>query len=122
MSRKDSDSNDPSQGESASTSAVTENTFMTESKKMFDDHKGKLAIGVAATLGVMIFYNWRERQLAKNDPEGHARLQRIKALVRTDETDAGHDKTRNNDNDGHEKTIASQVMDCRGAQEIATAR
>ncbi|MGI4850088.1 MAG: hypothetical protein ACRYGK_18415 [Janthinobacterium lividum] len=45
-------------------------------------HSGKLAIGVAATLGMMIYYNWRERRLAKQDPEGHARLQRLKAGVR----------------------------------------
>lgn len=44
-------------------------------------HKGKLAIGVAATLGLMIYYKWRERQLAKDDPEDYARLQRLKAGV-----------------------------------------
>ncbi|MGV3656023.1 MAG: hypothetical protein ACO1N5_17615 [Noviherbaspirillum sp.] len=53
----------------------------TESRSLLDEHKGKLAIGVAATLGVMIYYNWRERQLAKKDPEGHARLQRLKARL-----------------------------------------
>ncbi|MDB5842155.1 MAG: hypothetical protein JWQ23_4107 [Herminiimonas sp.] len=59
-----------------------------ENKSLINEHKGKLAIGVAATLGVMVFYNWRERQLAKKDPEGHARLQRLKAIVRTDEIKA----------------------------------
>jgi hypothetical protein len=57
----------------------------TESKSLLNEHKGKLAIGVAATLGAMIYYNWRERQLAKKDPEGHARLQRLKAKVRSGE-------------------------------------
>jgi hypothetical protein len=63
----------------------SEGTFVAQGKAMFDEHKGKLAIGVAATLGLMIFYNWRERQLAKHDPEGHARLQRLKAIVRADD-------------------------------------
>jgi hypothetical protein len=53
--------------------------------QLVSDHKGKLAISVAATLGIMIYYNWRERRLAKKDPAGHARLQRLKALVRHDE-------------------------------------
>jgi uncharacterized protein HemX len=44
-------------------------------------HKGKLALGVAASLGLMVYYKWRERQLAKSDPEDYARLQRLKASV-----------------------------------------
>lgn len=64
------------------------------SKSLLSEHKGKLAIGVAATLGIMIFYNWREKRLAKNDPEGYARLQRLKASVRTDETDAKHKENK----------------------------
>lgn len=51
--------------------------------RLLGAHTGKLAIGVAATLGIMIYYNWRERRLAKQDPEGHARLQRLKAKVRS---------------------------------------
>jgi hypothetical protein len=50
--------------------------------QLLGDHKGKLAIGVAATLGVMIYYNWRERRLARTDPGEYARLQRVKAGVR----------------------------------------
>jgi len=42
----------------------------------------KLAIGVAATLGMMVYYGWREKRLAKTDPEEYARLQRLKAIVR----------------------------------------
>lgn len=49
------------------------------------EHKGKLAIGVAATLGLMIFYKWREKNLAKEDPQEYARLQRIKSSVLADE-------------------------------------
>jgi hypothetical protein len=66
-----------------------------ESKSLINEHKGKLAIGVAATLGIMVFYNWRERRLAKNDPEGHARLKRLKAIVRTDETKVRDGETTN---------------------------
>ena len=64
------------------------------SKSLLSEHKGKLAIGVAATLGIMVFYNWREKRLAKKDPEGYARLQRLKASVRTDETDAKHKENK----------------------------
>lgn len=53
-------------------------------KNVLSEHKGKLAIGVAATLGIMIFYNWRQKQLSKEDPEEYARLQRIKDSVRAD--------------------------------------
>jgi hypothetical protein len=85
MFEKNSDADDEVQIESGDEFPESENTFVSQGKAMFDEHKGKLAIGVAATLGLMIFYNWRERQLAKHDPEGHARLQRLKAIVRADD-------------------------------------
>lgn len=47
-------------------------------------HGGKLAAGAAAMLGLAIFYKWREHQLAKNDPEEYARLQRLKAVITAD--------------------------------------
>lgn len=50
---------------------------------MLAGHKGKLAIGVAATLGLMVYYGWREKRLAQTDPEEYARLQRIKAGLRS---------------------------------------
>jgi hypothetical protein len=53
---------------------------------------GRLATGDAATLGMMVFYNWREKQLAKTDPEGYARLQRLKAVFRAGEPEAPHEK------------------------------
>lgn len=53
-----------------------------QGKAMLNEHKGKLAMGVAATLGLMVFYKWREKNLAEEDPEEYARLQRIKAVVR----------------------------------------
>ncbi|NEX60526.1 hypothetical protein [Noviherbaspirillum galbum] len=45
------------------------------------NHKGKLAMGAAAMLGLAVFYKWREGRLAQDDPEEYARLQRIKAAV-----------------------------------------
>lgn len=63
------------------TEAKADNTI----GSMLSSSKTQLAIGVAATLGVMIFYKWRERQLAEKDPEEYARLQRIKASVRNGE-------------------------------------
>lgn len=53
-----------------------------EAMNLLSEHKGKLAIGVAATLGLMVYYGWREKRLAKSDPEEYARLQRFKAMVR----------------------------------------
>jgi hypothetical protein len=58
-----------------------------QGKAMLNEHKGKLAIGVAATLGLMVFYKWREKKLAEEDPEEYARLQRIKAVVREQNAD-----------------------------------
>jgi hypothetical protein len=54
--------------------------------------KPALATADAATLGMMVFYNWREKKLAKEDPEGYARLQRLKALFRAGELDAAQEK------------------------------
>jgi hypothetical protein len=56
--------------------------------EVINEHKGKLAIGVAATLGLMVYYSWREKQLAKEDPEAHAMHQRSKAIVKAAESDA----------------------------------
>jgi hypothetical protein len=53
-----------------------------EAMNLLSEHKGKLAIGVAATLGMMVYYGWREKRLAKTDPEEYARLQRLKAIMR----------------------------------------
>lgn len=57
---------------------------------LFENHKGKLAVGAAAMLGIAVFYKWRENKLAKDDPEEYARLRRLKAAVGTDETKARH--------------------------------
>ena len=57
-------------------------TLAGEAMNLISEHKGKLAIGVAATLGMMVYYGWREKRLAKTDPEEYARLQRLKASVR----------------------------------------
>jgi hypothetical protein len=96
------------------------NSFLEQGKNMFDEHKGKLAIGVAATLGAMVFYNWLEKQLAKEDPEGHARLQRLKAVFRADDINVlpeGHDYY-----DEGEANLASPVMNGKTAEKISAAR
>lgn len=56
-------------------------------KGLLSEHKGKLAVGVAATLGMLIYYGWRQRNLPKEDPEAYAQLQRIRDRVKADETD-----------------------------------
>jgi len=77
--------NTASHAEPVDTDISTKTQGMTDKKKnILSEHKGKLAIGVAATLGIMIFYNWRQKQLSKEDPEEYARLQRIKDSVRAD--------------------------------------
>jgi hypothetical protein len=48
-------------------------------------HKGKLAIGAAAMLGLAVFYKWRDSKLAKENPEEYARLRRLRAAVGTDD-------------------------------------
>jgi len=70
-----------------------------QGKTLLNEHKGKLAIGVAATLGLMVFYKWREKKLAEEDPEEYARLQRIKAVVREEETANGLSAQRADDED-----------------------
>ena len=52
---------------------------------MLSRHKGKLAVGAAAMLGIAAFYHWRESKLAKEDEEEYARLQRLKAALDADE-------------------------------------
>jgi hypothetical protein len=69
------------------TAVSGETSLADDAITLLSEHKGKLAIGVAATLGMMVYYGWREKRLAKTDPEEYARLQRLKAVVRhTDET------------------------------------
>lgn len=70
-----------------STAESGETSLADDAMTLLSEHKGKLAIGVAATLGMMVYYGWREKRLAKTDPEEYARLQRLKAVVRhTDDT------------------------------------
>ena len=79
----------PETAEPDESGEATPGNLLTDSleqgKTLLNEHKGKLAIGVAATLGLMVFYKWREKKLAEEDPEEYARLQRIKAVVREEE-------------------------------------
>lgn len=73
--------------EADSAAVPAETSLADDAMTLLSEHKGKLAIGVAATLGMMVYYGWREKRLAKTDPEEYARLQRLKAVVRhTDDT------------------------------------
>lgn len=65
-------------------------TLASTAASILSDRKTHLAIGVAATLGLMVFYSWREKNLAKTDPEEYARIQRIKASVRNTDKDRAH--------------------------------
>lgn len=65
-------------------------TLASTAASILSDRKTHLAIGVAATLGLMVFYSWREKNLAKTDPEEYARIQRIKASVRNTDKDRPH--------------------------------
>lgn len=53
--------------------------FASDTFNLIAEHKGKLAVGAAAALGLMIFYNWREKSLAEEDPEDYARLKKFTA-------------------------------------------
>lgn len=126
MSINNLDSDDRIQDEVTDENVDAENQLVPQGKSMFDEHKGKLAIGVAATLGVMIFYNWLEKQLAKDDPESHARLQRLKAVVRAREAnleqDAEIQHEERQDNEELEEMFSSQVMNCKGSNGISAPR
>lgn len=89
----------------------TSNT--SEARSALSNHKGKLAIGAAATLGIMVFYNWREKKLAKEDPENYARLQRLKTLVRTDGINVKKQKNK-------ERALSEKLKN-KSAQKRSTA-
>lgn len=72
----------PAPTEEAKPEASTFDQSLTALGEMLDEHKGKLAIGAAAMLGLMVYYKWGEKSLAKEDPEEYQRLQRIKNRVR----------------------------------------
>lgn len=64
-----------------STTTATTTTATTDAFTTLSRHKGKLAVGAAAMLGLAAFYHWREGKLAKDDKEEFARLQRLKAAL-----------------------------------------
>ncbi len=55
---------------------------LTTLRETLDGHKGKLAISAAAMLGLLIYYKWGEKSLAKEDPAEYERLRRIKEGLR----------------------------------------
>ncbi len=64
---------------------MTTSTETVDAMSLLSRHKGKLAVGAAAMLGLAVFYHWRESKLAKDDEEEYARLQRIKAALHVNE-------------------------------------
>lgn len=70
--------------DAALNSADSEQGMVSNIANTLGNHKGKLAIGAAAMLGLAVFYKWREHWLAKNDPDEYARLRRLKAAVGAD--------------------------------------
>jgi uncharacterized protein HemX len=82
----------PSAAPPESSGEAVSNKFdqpLTSLKETLGEHKGKLAIGAAATLGMMVYYKWREKQLAEEEPQEYERLQRIKDRVRRADDDRG---------------------------------
>jgi hypothetical protein len=53
--------------------------FATDTLNLLSEHKGKLAVGAAAALGLMILYNWREKSLEEEDPKAYAQLKKFTA-------------------------------------------
>jgi hypothetical protein len=68
----------PEQSAHANSAAPSEG-FAADTLNLLSGHKGKLAFGAAAALGLMILYNWREKSLAEEDPEDYARLRKFTA-------------------------------------------
>jgi len=83
--------------QNASSSQQTVGTAIAEKgKHLLTNHKGKLAVGAAAMLGLAVFYKWRESKLAKEDPEEYALLQRLKAAVENDTSELNKKQAQQN--------------------------
>ena len=67
--------------------ALPDEAMTEEAPSLLSRHKGKLAVGAAAMLGIAAFYHWRESKLAREDEEEYARLQRLKAALDVFESD-----------------------------------
>lgn len=44
---------------------------MQEVQEVLSEYKGKLAVGVAATLGLLVFYQWRANHLVTQAPDDY---------------------------------------------------
>jgi hypothetical protein len=83
--RSDTSAETPTSGEQQAGQAdagEAASSLAGDAMNLISEHKGKLAIGVAATLGLMVYYGWREKRLAKTDPEEYALLQKLRANMR----------------------------------------
>jgi hypothetical protein len=77
MLNKDSAEEDENESRPA-VSTVTDG-FAVDTLNLIAGHKGKLAVGAAAALGLMILYHWREKSLAVEDPQAYAQLKKFTA-------------------------------------------
>ncbi len=73
------DSEGRKDAEASNRGAEGQDGFATDTLNLIAEHKGKLAFGAAAALGLMILYNWREKSLAEEDPEAYAQLKKFTA-------------------------------------------
>lgn len=85
---KDPTTTNVPQADAVSPKADANVDSVTAAKNMLSEHKGKLAIGAAATLGLMIFYNWRQKKLSEEDPEAYAAVKRVKESIKADANQA----------------------------------
>jgi hypothetical protein len=63
---------------------IDDKSLADNSGSLFSNHGGKLAVGVAAMLGLAIFYKWREQEVSHEDPDESAGLKKIKEMVESD--------------------------------------
>ncbi|MDO9218678.1 MAG: hypothetical protein Q7U14_15505 [Lacisediminimonas sp.] len=73
------DSAEKSENEVPSQGSNVQDGFATDTLHLIAGHKGKLAVGAAAALGLMILYHWREKSLAEEDPQAYAQLKKFTA-------------------------------------------
>lgn len=60
---------------------ATADTGLEKWQEALSEHKGKLAMGVAATLGLIVFYQWRAKNLATQAPDDYQRLLRLRRAL-----------------------------------------
>jgi hypothetical protein len=108
-----------SQQEEEVDAAGANSSIASDAMNLLSEHKGKLAIGVAATLGLMVYYGWREKRLAKTDPEEYELMQRLRAVMRSDGSQKPKSSRRNAEGKAGDTAAASPEQQA-GASELET--